>query len=73
MMISKNKKYWYHFTFMSHVGAATTYSSGSMGFDSNVVNSGRITWAKEQLGAHKTSIMINCSFLGRMTFEEFSE
>lgn len=67
-----NKKYWYHFTFISHVASATSYSSGSMGFVKNHVTKKSIEWAREQLGAHESAIMINCSFLGRMTFEEFS-
>lgn len=68
----ESRKYWYHFTFISHVDMATSYNSGSMGFDKNHVTAKNITWAKEQLGAHDSAIMINCSFLGRMTFEEFS-
>lgn len=65
------KRYWYHFTFMSHVGGVTSYNSRSFGFDSNKVTCPRIAWAKENCGAHESSVMVNCSYLGRMTAEEF--
>ena len=71
-MSDSSRKYWYHFTFLSHEGVVTSYDSGSMGFDKDCVTAKNIQWTKEQLGAKSSAIMINCSFLGRMTFEEFS-
>ena len=71
-MSDSGKKYWYHFTFISHEGGVTSYDSGSMGFDKDYVTAKNIQWSKDQLRAKSSAIMINCSFLGRMTSEEFS-
>lgn len=65
------KRYWYHFTFMSHLGGVTSYSSRSFGFETNKVNCSRIAWAKNNCGAAASAVMVNCSYLGRMTAAEF--
>lgn len=65
------KRYWYHFTFMSGLAGSTSYHSRSFGFETNKVTCQRMAWAKRECGAAAHAILVNCSYLGRMTAQEF--
>ena len=67
------KAHWFHFVFMNSIPAGgAAYSSRSFGFSDQKITCERMAYAKRKCGADPSSMMISCSYLVRMTPEEFN-
>lgn len=69
--VMQEKKYWYAFAFQFPTETGFGFSSVYSGFDSNLVKKNGIDEARRASRAPDGAVMINCSYLGHMTREEF--
>ncbi|MEE3912939.1 hypothetical protein V2I80_07350 [Pseudomonas viridiflava] len=65
------KRHFYSFTFVDSSTGQMAYASVYAGHDAQAVSLGQIAQAKQGAQVSQLATLINCSYLGYMTAEEF--
>lgn len=68
------KRYWYVLGFIHLTNdGGETRGSAFVGFSEKKITAARISQTKKDVGISSDAMLICCSYLGRMTAEEFNE